>query len=139
MRVITAIYLHCRPDLRDEWLAGMHDSQIEGEVDEALPLEQALRALTHWWHLRSYKDVMGVDDANDANGQGRSLQEEEQDYFQKELDDMGWGLAALGDEIAFGEDALDRGEAVQAATNGATVPNGGEAWETGGPLQMEGW
>lgn len=29
MQVITAIYLNCRPDLRDEWLTGM-------EVDDAM-------------------------------------------------------------------------------------------------------
>ncbi|KAK8111872.1 uncharacterized protein PG998_008329 [Apiospora kogelbergensis] len=44
MRVITAVYLHCRPELRDEWLAG---SDVDAEVEEALPLEQALRSLTH--------------------------------------------------------------------------------------------
>ena len=30
MKVITAIYLNCRPDLRDEWLAGQ-DADIELE------------------------------------------------------------------------------------------------------------
>lgn len=33
MQVITAIYLNCRPDLRDEWLAGIevddvYDAQV---------------------------------------------------------------------------------------------------------------
>ena len=35
MRVITSIYLHCRPALRDDWLAG---SDIDAEVEEALVL-----------------------------------------------------------------------------------------------------
>jgi hypothetical protein len=33
MKVITAIYLNCRPDLRDEWLAGQ---DMEIEMDDAL-------------------------------------------------------------------------------------------------------
>ena len=124
MRVITAIYLHCRPELRDEWLAGMHDSQIEGEVDEALPFEQALRALTHWWHLRCYSDVIGGDEK-----EAEAMKEEEQDFFQRELNNMGWGMAA-SEEVALGEDAA-----------GQEIP-GMEAYErieSGGPLQMEGW
>jgi hypothetical protein len=32
MKVITAIYLNCRPDLRDEWLCG---TDQEVEPDEA--------------------------------------------------------------------------------------------------------
>ena len=35
MQVITAIYLNCRPDLRDEWLTGIEiddaaDAQVRG-------------------------------------------------------------------------------------------------------------
>lgn len=30
MKVITSIYLNCRPELRDEWLAGMdQDTELE--------------------------------------------------------------------------------------------------------------
>lgn len=33
MQVITAIYLNCRPDLRDEWLTGNEvDDQLEAQV-----------------------------------------------------------------------------------------------------------
>ena len=53
MRVITAVYLHCRPELRDEWLAG---SDVDAEVEEAVPLEQALRSLTHFFNNRRYLD-----------------------------------------------------------------------------------
>lgn len=118
MRVITAIYLYCRPELRDDWLAG---SDIDAEVEEALPLEQALRGMTHWWHLRQYKDVMGGEE-------GTSLMEEERDFFSRELESMGWGFAA--DDISgVCEDEL--------AAAGGPLPNGTE-WE-GGPMQMEGW
>ncbi|KAG9232105.1 pheromone-dependent cell cycle arrest protein-like protein Far11 [Amylocarpus encephaloides] len=78
MRVITAVYLHCRPELRDDWLAG---SDIDAEVEEALPLEQALRALTHWHNIKRYPGQMGAD---------TKLLEEEHDFFVRELEKMAW-------------------------------------------------
>ncbi len=47
MKVITAIYLNCRPDLRDEWLAG---ADVDADVDVSLPQEQALRALLKFYN-----------------------------------------------------------------------------------------
>ncbi|KAE8215069.1 hypothetical protein CF327_g1610 [Tilletia walkeri] len=46
MKIITAIYLNCRPELRDEWLAGM---DIDGGLEDSLPQEQALRALIKFY------------------------------------------------------------------------------------------
>ncbi|KAL4905309.1 hypothetical protein BDW74DRAFT_178306 [Aspergillus multicolor] len=116
MRVITAIYLYCRPELRDDWLAG---SDIDAEVEEALPLEQALRGLTHWWHLRRYKHVMGGDE-------GSTMMDEERDFFVRELEAMGWGYA--GDELLNG-----MGDEAELAAG--PLANGTE-WD--GMLQMEG-
>ncbi|KAF1918015.1 hypothetical protein BDU57DRAFT_184091 [Ampelomyces quisqualis] len=83
MRVITAVYLHCRPELRDDWLAG---SDVDAEVDESVPLEQALRSLTHWHNLKRYPESLGAKPG---------VLEEEQDFFRNELEKMDWG-----DEIA---------------------------------------
>ncbi|KAI2621732.1 N1221-domain-containing protein [Hypoxylon sp. NC1633] len=81
MRVITAIYLHCRPELRDEWLAG---SDVDAEVEEALPLEQAVRSLTHWFNVRRYPDQMAADI--------REAVQNEQDFFKRELEKIDvWG------------------------------------------------
>ncbi|KAJ5100485.1 Phosphatidic acid phosphatase type 2/haloperoxidase [Penicillium angulare] len=110
MRVITAIYLYCKPELRDDWLSG---SDVDADVEEALPLEQALRGLTHWWHLRQYKDVMG-------GPEGTSMMEEERDFFVRELESMGWGFT---DENMLEESDL-----------GNQMMNGTE-WDGG--LQME--
>ncbi|CAG8173116.1 unnamed protein product [Penicillium olsonii] len=110
MRVITAIYLYCRPELRDDWLAG---SDVDAEVEEALPLEQALRGLTHWWHLRQYKDVMG-------GNEKASIMEEERDFFVRELESMGWGADEFFEEQE------------------PQMVNSGTEWE-GVPLPMEGW
>jgi hypothetical protein len=156
MRVITAIYLHCRPELRDEWLAGMHDTSVEGEVEEAVPLEWAGRGLTHWWMRRRYADVMrggkregkgkGKDageeedsDDDEAAEGGQEIEEEERDFFQRELDAMGWGLAGMGlvgvngqgDEVAFGEEAPGVGGGIGANGMGA----GAGAWADAATLE----
>jgi hypothetical protein len=39
MKVITAIYLHCRPDLRDEWLTG---ADIDADVGDSLVCQDFL-------------------------------------------------------------------------------------------------
>lgn len=126
MRVITAIYLECRPDLRDEWLAGMHDSAVEGEVDEAVPLEWALRGLTYWWQKRTYPDVMKLRHkaGEEEEEGGQEIEDDERDFFQRELDQMGWGIAGLGigEDVEFGEEAPGINE--------------GESWEG---INMENW
>ena len=117
MRVITAIYLHCRPELRDEWLAGMHDANVEGEVDEAVPLEWALRGLTFWWQKRRYPDVTRKGKKGTQQSQSdesetdlHDIDDEERDFFQRELDALGWGLAGLrasegNEDVVYGEEA----------------------------------
>lgn len=122
MRVITAIYLYCRPSLRDDWLSG---SDVETEVEEALPFEQALRGLTHWWHLRRYKDVMG-------GQRGTSMMEEERDFFVRELEALGWGF--VGDDYFDGVGV--GGEGHMPVAGPGPLMNGVE-WD-GGSLQMEG-
>ncbi|KPM35196.1 hypothetical protein AK830_g11386 [Neonectria ditissima] len=88
MRVITAVYLHCRPDLRDEWLAG---SDVDAEVDAALPLEQALRSLTHWLNVRRFPEKIAPEI--------RAAMRDEQDFFSRELEklDMNWAELAAED------------------------------------------
>jgi hypothetical protein len=120
MRVITAIYLHCRPELRDEWLCG---GDVDGVVDESLPLEQASRSLVHWWHLKEFKDIMK------GNAGGKKMdnegQEDEYNFFARELEKMGWGLGGVG--TAEDEEAQNGGD--------VAAPNEFE----GGPLAKEGW
>ncbi|EQL00098.1 Protein required for hyphal anastomosis (HAM-2) [Ophiocordyceps sinensis CO18] len=86
MRVITAVYLHCRPELRDEWLAG---SGVDAEVEGALPLEQGLRSLTHWRDVRQYPDRI-------APQFHTAMREEEQDFFKRELEKADVNWAAMG-------------------------------------------
>ncbi|KAK1993044.1 N1221-domain-containing protein [Colletotrichum falcatum] len=87
MRVITAVYLHCRPELRDEWLAG---SDVDAEVDSALPLEQALRSLTHWSNVHRYPEKIAVE--------LRAALREEQDFFTRELEKLDMNWADVGAE-----------------------------------------
>ena len=76
MKVITGIYLHCRPELRDDWLAG---ADVDAEVEDALPQEQAIRALTHFFNVRRYPQSMGADE---------DILNEERDFFARELERM---------------------------------------------------
>ncbi|TFK74417.1 hypothetical protein BDN72DRAFT_812821 [Pluteus cervinus] len=50
MKVITSIYLNCRPDLRDEWLTG---TEVE-DVSDAQAQEQALRHLVKFYNTKRY-------------------------------------------------------------------------------------
>ncbi|RKF55169.1 putative required for hyphal anastomosis [Golovinomyces cichoracearum] len=76
MRVITAIYLHCRPELRNDWLA---NCDINADIEDALPLEQALRSLTHWYNINNYPGQMGINSEQFKN---------EYDFFIRELDKL---------------------------------------------------
>ena len=86
MRVITAVYLHCRPELRDDWLLS---SEIDQEIEMAVPMEQSLRALTHWWNLRLYAKQMGARDGVLAESVG---------FFERELERLGWWGGGEEDE-----------------------------------------
>ncbi|KAF9247001.1 hypothetical protein BU15DRAFT_84575 [Melanogaster broomeanus] len=50
MKVITSIYLNCRPDLRDEWLTG---NEVD-DVSDAQAQEQALRHLVKFYNNKRY-------------------------------------------------------------------------------------
>ncbi len=124
MRVITAIYLHCRPELRDEWLCG---GDVDGVVEEAVPLEQAGRSLVHWWHLREFRETMEGDGEGKGGEDGKEGREE-YNFFARELEKMGWGIGGVG--------AVEEEE--QVAGEGAGGAGVGTEFE-GGPLAMEGW
>lgn len=53
MKVITSIYLNCRPDLRDEWLTG---TEVD-DVTDAQAQEQALRHLVKFYNNKRYGPV----------------------------------------------------------------------------------
>ncbi|KAI6097432.1 hypothetical protein EDD16DRAFT_1889586 [Pisolithus croceorrhizus] len=50
MKVITSIYLNCRPDLRDEWLTG---NEVD-DLSDAQAQEYALRHLVKFYNGRRY-------------------------------------------------------------------------------------
>ncbi|KAJ6627555.1 hypothetical protein B0H10DRAFT_2161191 [Mycena sp. CBHHK59/15] len=50
MKVITSIYLNCRPDLRDEWLTG---TEVD-DASDAQAQEHALRHLVKFYNNRRY-------------------------------------------------------------------------------------
>lgn len=129
MRVITAIYLHCRPELRDEWLCG---GDVDGVVEEAVPLEQAGRSLVHWWHLKEFRGVMEGGEGEGEGEGGKEEGREEYNFFARELEKMGWGVGGVG--------AGEEEEPVVVVGEGAGGGGGGVGTEfEGGPLAMEGW
>ena len=86
MKIITAVWLSVPAELRDDWLSGGGGGMgggwvgdVDGTVEDALPLEQALRGLTHWWNVREYGDVMGV---------GKEALEDGSEFFGRELERM---------------------------------------------------
>lgn len=104
MRVITAVYLHVRAELRDEWLCG---GDVDGVVEEAVPLEQAGRSLVHWWHLKNYREAMegsaaGPSTDVDHAHEKKTMHEDDVNFFERELERMGWGVADGG--LGGGED-----------------------------------
>jgi hypothetical protein len=89
MRIITGVWLGVRSELRDDWLCGGGGGMgggwvgdVDGSVEDALPLEQSLRSLTHWWNVRNFPSVMGVE---------KGMLEAESDYFARELEKMDGG------------------------------------------------
>lgn len=75
MKVITSIYLNCRPDLRDEWLAGTEpDDAADAQVREIQSCsqyqsnsvvmkaqEQALRHLVKFCEYLTFTIARSVD------------------------------------------------------------------------------
>ncbi|KAF8311822.1 hypothetical protein DL93DRAFT_2156967 [Clavulina sp. PMI_390] len=55
MKVITSIYLNCRPDLRDEWLAGNEPDETSDAQAQAQ--ENALRQLIRFYNTKRYGSV----------------------------------------------------------------------------------
>ncbi|KAF3102117.1 Factor arrest protein 11 [Orbilia oligospora] len=96
MRVITSIYLYCRPELRDDWLAA---SDIDIEVEEAMPQEQALRGLIHFYNLQHYPQPMTL------MGFDPNLLAEERNFFTRELEKIDWGPSSLEND-AEGEEMV---------------------------------
>lgn len=133
MRVITAIYLHCRPELRDEWLAGLHDAapgagmgvsgqEGLGEYDEAVPLEWGLRGLTFWWMKRTYPDVMKAKAERNKRGTiDRGVHETTETPESKENTADGAGQEIDDSERDFFRRELD---AIGWGLNGLNLSNG---------------
>ncbi|EPS40668.1 hypothetical protein H072_5476 [Dactylellina haptotyla CBS 200.50] len=86
MRVITSIYLYCRPELRDDWLAAQ---DVDSDVEEAMPQEQALRGLIHFYNLHHYPQSMTL------MGFDPNLLAEERNFFTRELEKIDWGPAMM--------------------------------------------
>ena len=77
MKIITAVWLSVPAELRDDWLSGGGGGMggagygdVDGAAEDALPMEQGLRALTHWWNVQGYGEEMGVGRGFGRGGDG---------------------------------------------------------------------
>ncbi|KAK0530344.1 Factor arrest protein 11 [Tilletia horrida] len=118
MKVITAIYLNCRPELRDEWLAGM---DIDGGLEDSLPQEQALRALIKFY-LNTRYGPLHPPGAGPAGGQGGAGGAQGQ----------GAGAHGHGHGHRRSLSTNQFGSAGGAALAASAAANGGEGGEGGG-------
>ncbi|EMC96168.1 hypothetical protein BAUCODRAFT_60272, partial [Baudoinia panamericana UAMH 10762] len=109
MKIITAVWLSVPAELRDDWLSGGGGGMggmgglgdVDGTVEDALPLEQGLRGLTFWWNLRRFPEAMGVQQGVEDKGAG-----EEMGFFERELEkmDIGAGMGLDGEMEGEGEE-----------------------------------
>ncbi|CAN6627652.1 hypothetical protein TRVA0_011S01772 [Trichomonascus vanleenenianus] len=53
MELVSAIYLHCKARLREDWLSG---TDINAEVDDAYPQEVAIRSLVRFYNETRYEE-----------------------------------------------------------------------------------
>ncbi|KAL7412030.1 hypothetical protein BDY24DRAFT_394393 [Mrakia frigida] len=69
MKIVTAIYLNCRPDLRDEWLTvGMEAEEL---VESSLQ-EHALKSLVRFYHSKHYPHQITNETYGTLNAHRRS-------------------------------------------------------------------
>lgn len=80
MRVITQIYLTCRPELRDDWISG---TEADIDLEDALSQEEALRALIQYYNQREYPEEM--------HSLGFEGDKADDDFFTNELVSLGMG------------------------------------------------
>ena len=85
MKVITAIYLNCRPELRDEWLAS---ADVDQEVEDSLPQEQSLRALVKFYNEKYYSTyALQSQQIDHINHKDKSNKTYENEVSQSQTDD----------------------------------------------------
>ena len=119
MKIITAVWLSVPAELRDDWLSGGGGGMggacvgdVDGTVEDSVPLEQSLRLLTHWWNVRHYEEQMGGE-----KGVGVVSADDEGGWFERELVKMEGMVGAQGEE--FGVDGeVEIGEGWQGPIEG---------------------
>ncbi|RUS21485.1 hypothetical protein BC938DRAFT_475405 [Jimgerdemannia flammicorona] len=63
--------MHCRPDLRDEWVSG---GDVDAELEDALSQEHNLRSLIKFYNERHYPDIFG--NSNDSDNQSPQIDDD---------------------------------------------------------------
>ena len=89
---------------------------------------------------RGYGDVVRMKTGKSGEGEGeggQEIEDEERDFFQRELDQLGWGLAGLrsDDDVGFGEEA----PGVNGGGGGGGVNGGAGEGEYADARTLEQW
>lgn len=77
MNLVSAIYLHCKTKLRDDWLVG---GDVNQEVDDAHSQEIAIRALIQFYNDRIKEEAL------ESGNEQESVMAKEPDFFSLELE-----------------------------------------------------
>lgn len=77
MKVITQIYMSCRPELREDWIAG---TDVDTDLEEAKHQEAAIRALILFYNTRRYPAQMA-----DLGFTADPSSDSDDDFFQNEV------------------------------------------------------
>ncbi|CAG8496185.1 6333_t:CDS:10 [Racocetra fulgida] len=114
MKVITSIYLSCRPDLRDEWISS---TDVDAEMDDALaklipiywqPQEQNLRTLIKFYNERNYFPQCDQQDGMYYDNSNRNLPDIFPPYHTKSLNHV--NFAYIHDDIMLDDSFLENWE-----------------------------
>ncbi|CCG84606.1 protein of unknown function [Taphrina deformans PYCC 5710] len=77
MKVITQIYMSCRPELREDWIAG---TDQDTDLEEAKQQEAAIRALILFFNSRRYPEQM-----DDLGFRSEDDDDSDDDFFGAEV------------------------------------------------------
>lgn len=85
MDLVSAIYLHCKTKLRDDWLLS---GDLNAEAEDAQPQEIAIRALIQFYNERLRKEYLKkqLEVGNDGSDRETTNDEEPPNFFALELD-----------------------------------------------------
>lgn len=88
MDLVSAIYLHCKTKLRDDWLV---NGDPNAEVEDAQPQEVAIRALIQFYNERLKREVLRIHTSKqgkNVKNQGENIEPENSMAVQYQVENL---------------------------------------------------